>query len=281
MRSTSFGISVVAISAVLSTASVASLATDLPPAGEAESRLVGMGPDEDIRFEMLSPEDGAPVMRVRAFGRTDEVPLEPELVQAFESFVEEQGPFLLSAEQVQAFLLTVQDAIDRADSSTPCSPEQYQECYERGVEECEGQVQSGSIGAGVGRLLAPTGVTGLFAGLVGGFIMNRVTCNIPVTIGCNFGCQSGGPGCYPTGSCYEVCPENTQPTRIRCTLNGAPAQCCSWNSPYPGEDTCEPPAICFDDYCLGCPDFTTPGRGHCEANSNVPCGACCIPSASP
>jgi hypothetical protein len=241
--------------------------------------LVAVGPG-DLRFEIVGRDGPTPVLRVSFSDRTDDMPLTSEDLQALDAYIEESGTTQLTEAQVEEFLLRVQSTIDSTDSSTPCSPEDFDGCYDQGVEECGHRDISGGIGGSTGARLAPRGVGGILGTAAGAILANWVSCNVAVWIGCSSGCQSGGSGCY-MGSCYEGCPENTQPTGLSCRINGRWGECCSWNGPYIGEDTCVPPAICYDDACMGCPDSTVPGDGDCEANSNVPCGSCCIPTGHP
>jgi len=278
MRSRSRSVSIVTVCALLVTSGSARLASGQVVGAEAEGRLVAVGAG-DVRFEILGSEGPTPVMRVSFFERNDDIPLTLEDLESFDAYVEENGPVQLSEAQIQEFQLRVQSAMDSTDSSTPCSPEEFDACYNQAVEECEGGRMSGGIGAGVGtRLAAPSGPGGVLTGAIGAFVMNWLTCDAPVWIGCQVGCSSGGgPGCYPTGSCYEVCPENTQPTRQTCRIGEERGQCCSWNGPGPVEDNCVPPAVCYDDGCMGCPDFTVPGQGDCRGNNGTSqCGECCI-----
>jgi len=279
MRSPCRGVSIVTISALLVTSASVRLARGQAVGAEAEGQLVAAGSGE-VRFEILGSEGPTPVMRVSFFERADDIPLTSEDLQAFESYVEEYGPIQLSEAQVQEFQLRVQSAIDSTDSSTPCSPEDYDGCYNQGVAECGGSIESGAIGAGAGRLVAPSGPQGILAGLLGAWVMTRLTCNFAVKLGCEAGCNDSGTyRCYPSGSCYETCPANTQPAYSSCSIGGVRGQCCSWNGPDPGEDNCVPPAVCYDDYCWGCPSSTTPGEGDCHGNNGGGgCGSCCIPT---
>jgi hypothetical protein len=249
---------------------------------ELEAVLVATGPG-DVRFEIVGSEAATPAMRVSFGGRTDDIPLTLEDVESFNAYVEEYGSIRLSDAQVREFQLRFQNAMDSTDSSTPCSPEQYEECYEEGVEECSsgGTAMAASIGSGAAKYIAPAGPAGILASALAGFLMARLTCNVPVAGGCRLGCNTQGPRCYPTGTCYDTCPENTRPTYTTCDIGGVRGQCCTWNGPNPGEDQCAPPSICYDDDCRGCPIGTAPGQGHCDGNWTFGCGACCIPIAYP
>jgi hypothetical protein len=249
--------------------------------GSEDQQVIASGPD-GLHVAIVRAEGQAAMVRVNYFGQTD-VPISDEEAADLEEFVREHGPIELTPSQMLEFEQHVQASFERGShTNTPCSPEDFELCYEISVEQCEGEGSS-VIGGGLGARLA-AGTYGTSGALLGGYLAARafglLTCEVPVWIGCSQGCGTGGGGgCHPIGACYEQCPENTQPAGQRCRIGNTDGRCCTWNGPSPGNDYCVPPAICYDDICMGCPAGTIPGDGSCDANTHVGCGRCCIPVA--